>query len=192
MDRKNKPSNLPVSPNMPQPTIDLKDNILTARLPSGDSVTVYLYGATVTSWKTSNGAEKLWLSDAAILDGSKPIRGGIPLVFPSFGPPAKNHATSALPQHGFARSSYWEFLGKSSSESLSKKADDSVKLDFGLSSQMLDAETKKKWPYEFGLVYSVTLGKNSLECQMHVQNKGSEAFDFMCLFHTYLTINVSV
>jgi glucose-6-phosphate 1-epimerase len=190
MERKNKPSAIPVSPSMAQPTIDLSDNVLTARLPSGDSCVVHLYGATVTSWKTANGAEQLFLSTKATLDGSKPIRGGIPLVFPVFGPPPKAHSTSALPQHGFARNSYWEFLGKSSSESLGKKADDSVKLDFGLSSGMLDEGSRKKWPYQFGLVYSVTLGKGRLECQMHVQNKGKEAFEFQCLFHTYLQIKV--
>lgn len=175
---------------MAQPIVDLTDNVLTARLPGGDSVTVYLYGATVTSWKTSDGKERLFLSKAAALDGSKPIRGGIPLVFPVFGPPPKSHATGQLPQHGFARNSYWEFLGKNSSESLGRKADDSVKLDFGLSSSMLDEGVRKKWPYEFGLVYSVTLGKDKLECQMHVQNKGSEAFEFQTLFHTYLAIKV--
>lgn len=175
---------------MAQPIVELNDNVLTARLPSGDSVTVYLYGATVTSWKTSNGAEQLFLSSAAVLDGSKAIRGGIPLVFPVFGPPPKTHATGQLPQHGFARNSYWEFLGKSSSESLGLKADDSVKLDFGLSSSMLDEASRKKWPYEFGLVYSVTLGKGKLECQLHVQNKGDQSFEFQCLFHTYLVVKV--
>ncbi|EXJ96207.1 hypothetical protein A1O1_01333 [Capronia coronata CBS 617.96] len=188
MERKHKPATIPVSPQMAQPTVDLSDNVLTARLPSGDSVTVYLYGATVTSWKTSNGSEHLFLSQAAVLDGSKPIRGGIPLVFPVFGPPPKSHATGQLPQHGFARNSYWEFLGKSSSESLGRKADDSVKLDFGLSSSMLDEAVRNKWPYEFGLVYSVTLEKGRLECQMNVQNKGDQPFDFQCLFHAYLAV----
>jgi len=190
MERKHKPSPIPSSPQMPQPIVELSDNILTARLPSGDSVTVYLYGATVTSWKTSDGQEQLFLSRAAILNGTKAIRGGIPLVFPVFGAPPPNHPTGALPQHGFARNSYWEFLGKSSSESLGSKGDDSVKLDFGLSSSMLDPATRKKWPYEFGLVYSVTLGKGRLECQLHVQNKGNDSFEFMTLFHTYLQVKV--
>jgi glucose-6-phosphate 1-epimerase len=35
----------------------------------------------VTSWKTG-GQEQLFVSEKAHLDGSKPIRGGIPLVFP--------------------------------------------------------------------------------------------------------------
>lgn len=192
MERKNKPTALPASPHLPQPTIDLANNILTARLPTGDSCTVNLYGATVTSWKTSNGKEQLFLSTAAKLDGSKPIRGGIPLVFPAFGPPPKDHTTGKLPQHGFARNNYWEFLGKSSSESTSKKGDDNIKLDFGLGPSMLDNDTRSKWGYDFGLVYSVTLGRGRLGCQMHIQNKGSDAFEFQCLMHTYLAINVSL
>lgn len=180
-----------MSPSLPQPTVDLEGGVVTARLPSGDSVQVYLYGATVTSWKTSNGQERLFLSTAAALDGSKPIRGGIPLVFPVFGPPPKDHATGKLAQHGFARNSTWEFLGKSSSESMSTKADDSVKLDFGLSSAMLAEDAKAKWPVEFGLVYTVTLSKSKLEVQLHVQNKDEKAFDFQCLFHSYFNVRVS-
>ncbi len=190
MDRKNKPSAIPVSPSLPQASVELTDNVLTASLPSHDTVTIRLYGATVTSWKTSNGAEQLFLSEKAILDGSKAIRGGIPVVFPVFGLPPKDHATGGLPQHGFARTSYWEFLGKSTSESTSSKADDSVKLDFGLSSTNLDEKSRKAWPYEFGLTYSVTLGKGTLETGMHVNNIGDKSFDFQCLFHTYLRIKV--
>ena len=191
MERKNKPAAIPVSPSLPQPVVEISsNNILTATLPSHDSVTVHLYGATVTSWKTSNSEEQFFLSEKAILDGSKAIRGGIPVVFPVFGPPPKDHATSALPQHGFARTSYWEYLGKSTSESSSSRADDSVKLDFGLSTTMLDDKVRNAWPYDFGLVYSVTLGKGTLETGMHVQNKGDKSFDFNCLFHTYLRIKV--
>jgi galactose mutarotase-like enzyme len=193
MERKHKPSAIPMSPAMPQPIIDLTNNVLTASLPSRDSVTINLYGATVTSWKLSNGSEKIFLSESAILDGSKPIRGGIPLVFPVFGPPPKEgHATSKLPQHGFARNNYWEFLGSSRSENMAGKrgAGSSVKLDFGLGSGSLSEETKSKWPYEFGLVYSVELGSGTLETSMHVTNTGKESFDFQCLFHTYFRIKV--
>ena len=40
-----------------------------------------MFGATVTSWK-HNGRENLWVSKAAKFDGSKPVRGGVPVVFP--------------------------------------------------------------------------------------------------------------
>ncbi|KAJ5610620.1 hypothetical protein N7510_007339 [Penicillium lagena] len=190
MDRSNKPSAIGVGASLPQPSVNIQDNTVKATLPTGQSVTIHLYGATVTSWKTANG-EQLFLSQKAHLDGSKPIRGGIPLVFPVFGPPPSNHATSSLPQHGFARNSTWEYLGKSSSESLGKdrsQEDLSVKLDFGLSHSMLSEEFRKAWPYEFGLVYSVTLTKDALETTLQVRNEGKQNFEFQVLMHTYLNV----
>lgn len=111
-----------------------------------------------------------------------------------FGPPPKDHATSALPQHGFARSTRWEYMGKSSAESsvLSKnRGDDSVKVDFGLSDANLSDEFKKAWSYKFSLVYSVTLGKDGLQTMLHVRNDGDKSFDFQTLLHSYFTVAVS-
>jgi len=193
MERANRPSAISaISPAAagPQPTVQVEQNKVIAALPSGDSAEILLYGATVTSWK-SGGKERLWLSTAAKLDGSKPVRGGIPLVFPVFGPPPRDHVTGSLPQHGFARNSHWEYLGKSSSESGSsgKGVDDSIKLDFGLSTANLDATAKKAWPYEFGLVYSVTLSKGGLQTMLNVRNEGKESFEFTCLLHSYFRID---
>lgn len=100
-----------------------------------------------------------------------------------------------MPQHGFARNSNWEFLGKSSSESLGKnrkEGDDSVKLDFGLSHTLLSEGFRKAWPHEFALVYSVTLSKEGLRTSLQVQNNGSENFEFQVLMHTYLSIEVGL
>jgi len=108
-----------------------------------------------------------------------------------FGPPQKDHATSNLPQHGFARTSRWEYLGKTSSESSTlpnNSGDSSVKLDFGLSDSMIgDA----KWPYHFALTYSVTLSPKDLETTLVVRNTGTSNYDFQTLFHTYLKVDVS-
>ena len=223
MERSKKPAAIPVSPAAPQPIVSIDDTKVTASLPGRESVVIYLHGATVTSWRLANGEEQLFLSEKATLDGSKPIRGGVPLVFPVstpsalsatllwahcnvfgeltntslskvFGPPPSSHATSALPQHGFARVSTWSYLGKTSSESFGTSdrahSDDSIKLDFGLSTSMLTPEARKAWPYDFGLVYSVTLSPDSLETNLHVQNKGDKSFEFQSLFHTYLQIKV--
>ncbi|EEH47020.1 glucose-6-phosphate 1-epimerase [Paracoccidioides brasiliensis Pb18] len=188
MERANKPTAIPVHSPLPQPTISVQEDQVQASLASGESVTVNLFGATVVSWKLANGEEQLFLSEKAALDGSKPIRGGIPLVFPVFGPPPKGHATSALPQHGFARNVHWEFLGKSTSESEGQNGDSSVKLDFGLSMSMLGDKFKKDWPYNFGLLYSVTLSKGSLITSLQVQNKGAQPFDFQALLHSYFKV----
>jgi glucose-6-phosphate 1-epimerase len=79
----------------------------------GSSVELLLYGASVISWKSATGTgkelvEHLFVSSKAALDGSKPVRGGIPIVFPCFGPPThKDH--SKLAQHGFARNEVWKW-----------------------------------------------------------------------------------
>ena len=46
--------------------------------------------------------EQLFVSKRSVFDGKKPIRGGIPFVFPVFG------SSTILPQHGFARIVRWQ------------------------------------------------------------------------------------
>lgn len=91
-----------------------------------------------------------------------------------------------LPQHGFARDSRWEFLGKSTSEG----ATAGVKLDFGLSSETLGEESRKLWPYSFGLLYSVTLERDSLNTTLVITNDGEEPFEFQTLLHNYFAVKV--
>lgn len=71
------------------------------------------FGATVTSWKSvglsdNEPIERLFVSSKAALDGSKPIRGGIPVVFPCFGAPTHPDHMK-LPQHGYLRNNKWHF-----------------------------------------------------------------------------------
>ncbi|KAI4169229.1 MAG: hypothetical protein LQ343_005817 [Gyalolechia ehrenbergii] len=191
MERAKKPAAIPVSPIQPTPQVSISDDSsrVTASLPTGERVEILLYGATVISWKSANGKENLFLSSKASLDGSKAVRGGIPIVFPVFGPPKPDHATSRLPQHGFARISRWEYLGKSSSESSTlpnSKGDASVKLDFGLSDSMIDS---RNWEYSFNLTYSVTLSQDKLETSLVVRNTGASNYDFQVLFHSYLAVD---
>lgn len=110
-----------------------------------------------------------------------------------FGKPADHAATAALPQHGFARTSRWEFLGKSTTESNDKEGggDNGVKLDFGLGPENLDAEARAAWKGDFGLIYSVTLTKGGLRTSILVRNEGESAWEFQVLMHTYLRVKVS-
>merc|ERR1711869_154054 len=70
---------------------------------SGASAEIYLFGATLTSYKTADGKEQIFVSPGALFDGKKAIRGGVPVVFQQFGQP-----DPAMAQHGFARSSFWK------------------------------------------------------------------------------------
>src|SRR5258708_3370850 len=64
---------------------------------------IYLNGATVTRYDY-NGKPVLFCSRTSKYEAGKAIRGGVPVIFPWFGP----HPTDPkLPQHGFARSAEW-------------------------------------------------------------------------------------
>lgn len=167
-------------------TVVEENGTVQATLPSGDFVNVYLHGATVTSWKTSDGDEKLLLSTASALDGSAAIRGGIPVVFPNFGSAPDNHQTSEMPSHGFARNSTWTFAGSAEEEDGA-----GIALNFTLSSADLIAKYQTNWPYSAELTYTVYLTEDNLAVHFSVENTGTEAIDFQFLLHTYLTVPVS-
>lgn len=90
--------------------------------------------------------------------------------------------TASLPQHGFARVSKWEVLGRV------EESETSVHVEFGLGPENLSVDSRKQWPFDFGLIYSVVLSKASLETKLLVRNEGGEPFDFNALFHTYLRV----
>ncbi|KAG5357996.1 Glucose-6-phosphate 1-epimerase [Yarrowia sp. B02] len=162
-------------------SVSQTDSTVTVTLGASE-VQILRYGATVLSWKV-DGKEQLWLSESAKLDGSKAVRGGIPLVFPVFGKSSEG-PTAALPQHGFARTSTWEYLGQTSEKPVAA-------IQFGLGPENLSAEAKKQWDYNFTLIYTVTLddANKTLETRMSVENaEQDKPFDFNILFHTYLRV----
>ena len=79
------------------------------------SAKISLFGAHVLSFTTGESQqERLWLSDEAIFDQHTPIRGGVPICWPWFGPrshSAKNSKNkddlADSPNHGFARNQTW-------------------------------------------------------------------------------------
>lgn len=164
---------------------DLGDKVRIVHPKNPDTSAVILkYGATVISWK-EKGQDQLWLSEGAKLDGLKPVRGGIPLVFPVFGKQKdENHPTFKLPQHGFARNSTWEFLGQTSEEP--------VAVQFGLGPENVDKELYSLWDEgknDFTLILTVTLAEDSLTTRIEVENTGNNTFDFNWLFHTYYNLD---
>lgn len=143
------------------------------------SVGVYDFGAHVTSWKDASGREILYTSPSAILDGSKAIRGGIPICFPQFG------KKGPLRQHGFARNSIW-----TRDESFS-----STENGPALKYLLRDTEETRRsaWPHSFEAAYVVTLATdgNSLTVELQVKNTNTngESFSFTTALHSYFCCN---
>lgn len=150
------------------------------RLVLGDlGCTIKRFGATVVSF-TKAEREGLFVSKQAVLDGSKPIRGGIPVVFPVFGA----DPAGQLPSHGFARTSVWRVLDQPSASKVT------------LCLTPAEAEWKLH-PSAFRLEYEVELLlPNSLRTSLRVMNfsglLNEDGFEFQCLLHTYLNIGKDI
>lgn len=143
---------------------------------------VFYFGATVTSW-TYKGVERLFTSSKAITTGPKAIRGGIPIVFPQFGPDALP-GYAKLPQHGFARLVAWDFQGVVV-DNLEK-----TEISFTLKNGPWIPEGQRDiWGHDFRLIYTITLQQNTLKTNLSVQNTGASAFKFTTLLHTYFKLD---
>ena len=168
----------------------------------GASVEVLHYGATIISWK-AGGLERLFVSSKAILDGSKPVRGGIPVVFPCFG--AGIHSEHMkLPQHGFARSEKWTLDGiaRDNDFEVSVKFSECPSLiilctcfefiSFFFLLEALKPSTQIMTKYEpkFEISYTVTLFENQLCTNLTVYNPPDsiKELEFQALLHNYFRV----
>lgn len=135
------------------------------------SAEIYLQGAHVTAWAPVGERPVLWTSRHSKFAHGEPIRGGIPVCFPWFGPAPAGEG----PLHGVARVQPWVFLGWD-------RVGSDVVATFAWESQ--DAP---HCPQSFALRYTVTVGAR-LRVALHVTNKGREPLTFEEAFHTYLAV----
>ncbi len=66
---------------------------------------MYLHGAHCTGWQPVGHQPVLWMSQHSYYQPDKPIRGGVPICFPWFGPHASDQSQ---PAHGKARLKSWK------------------------------------------------------------------------------------
>eukprot|EP00927_Polykrikos_kofoidii_P060745 TRINITY_DN55668_c0_g1_i1.p1 TRINITY_DN55668_c0_g1~~TRINITY_DN55668_c0_g1_i1.p1 ORF type:complete len:300 (+),score=53.64 TRINITY_DN55668_c0_g1_i1:85-984(+) len=142
--------------------------------PSRASAEIYLWGATLTSYKSDGGTkENIFVSPGAVWDGKKAIRGGVPLVFPQFGQP-----DVSMPQHGFVRTSLWSVREV-------RHDDDVVTLKLAIRD---NEATREKWAHAFALEYIVELREQTLSLCLRVENCGDAPFSYQALLHTYFIV----
>jgi D-hexose-6-phosphate mutarotase len=136
---------------------------------------IYLHGAHITQFQPAGGGPVLFMSNSSLFAPGKPIRGGVPVIFPWFGARA-GHPES--PPHGFARVREWSI------ESADQRADGSVRIVLALSS---DAATLALWPAAFSLRL-IAIFAVALDVTLEVRNQSAEEFEFEEALHTYLKI----
>ncbi|KAK4529405.1 hypothetical protein CCYA_CCYA01G0262 [Cyanidiococcus yangmingshanensis] len=140
---------------------------------------VYLFGACVTSWKARQGAEEmLYISEEAVFDRSKPIRGGIPICFPQFG------SDGALPNHGFARNVDWKLHCIDLVENGTAS-----RCVLTLSSEETPAQFREAFPFKFSAEYAVTLNLRGLRCELRITNLETDReLPFTAALHNYFRV----
>jgi glucose-6-phosphate 1-epimerase len=140
--------------------------------------TVYLQGAHLTHWQPSGkgAAAKpvIFVSRKSDLTPGKAIRGGVPIIFPWFGP---RQDGKTGPSHGFARIENWDLA-------FAALAGDELHLTFTLA----PTELSRTLGYDdFKLVYQLTIG-HSLTMQLTIANHSAAPLVFEEALHTYYSV----
>ncbi|QQE10290.1 D-hexose-6-phosphate mutarotase [Planctomycetota bacterium] len=127
---------------------------------------VYLHGAHITSFKPKEKEEILFVSKESNYEEGKAIRGGIPIVFPWFGPNAQN---DTLPMHGYARITNWQL----------------IRADYHKSKLVLEFKnTIENFELQFFVAFS-----EHLTMTLKVNNKANEILTYEEALHSYFKVS---
>lgn len=134
---------------------------------------VYDYGAHVWSWSL-DGQPVLWQSAATFREPGKPLRGGVPICWPWFGPGRSGDQT---PAHGVARTSDWALT------EIAERDGNVVHTYSLLPGDAPGTALGEGWQ----VAYEVTIGEH-LELALTVANDGPTPFSYEVALHTYLSV----
>ncbi len=134
---------------------------------------IALQGAHIMSFQPAGKDDLLWLSPLTRLSDGVPIRGGIPLCLPWFGP-----GPDGKSMHGFARTSDWTVTA---GELL---PNDTTRLVLELAG---DASTSELWPHAFVFRLELEIG-STLKMTLEVNNHGIDSAPLAFAFHTYFSV----
>jgi glucose-6-phosphate 1-epimerase len=135
---------------------------------------VYLYGAHVTDFQPAGQKPVLFLSEKSEFATGKAIRGGVPVIFPWFGPRLEDPSQ----MHGFVRMQVWEV------REVAQTSEGGVRAVFEIAS---NGQTRAIWGHDFELTFAVTFGQ-SLRMELTVKNTSSEQWSFGEALHSYFAV----
>lgn len=134
---------------------------------------VALLGANVLSYRPTGLGPVIFRPAKRDYNRGDAFHGGVPVCWPQFG----SRFDKTLPQHGFARKLVFEVRGTEYSE-------DKTEIVLGLKS---DAETRRLWPHDFDLEYTITVSMK-LNLKLVTTNTGDAPFAFSAGFHPYFVV----
>lgn len=131
------------------------------------------HGAHVMSFQPAGGREMLWLSPLTAFRAGTPVRGGIPLCLPWFGP-----GPDGKRMHGFARTSEWTLAAADAT------AAGETRIVMTLAG---DEAVCDLWPHDFAFCFEALVGAR-LTLGITVENRGRRAAPLSFAFHTYFAV----
>lgn len=145
--------------------------------------TVAVQGAHVVEWRPAGQEAGLWVSRRTEFAEGKAIRGGVPVIWPWFGP--RTEVVNAAPEgagasgaHGLARTAEWKLL-------FAGVAGDAVHLGWGMG----PSEASRAAGFDgFRLAYEMEIGRE-LRLRLTVANDGPGELRFEEALHTYLGVS---
>ncbi len=139
------------------------------------SARLSLQGAQLLSYQPASAPEALFVSPNAVFAPGQPIRGGVPVCWPWFGPDPEGRGR---PAHGFARNRPWALRGTSQTEG------GATELRLGLTD---DDATRALWPHAFDLELAITVGP-ALRLALTTRNTGTSPFTITQALHSYFAV----
>jgi D-hexose-6-phosphate mutarotase len=137
---------------------------------------IYLHGAQLAAWQPVHARDPvLWMSAHSVFKPDKPIRGGVPICFPWFGPHGED---KTVPSHGFGRLTPWTLCDAG------ETPDGTVHLTL----QLEDENASPVWPHYFHADLRVSIGR-TLTVELFVDNPDHATFSFEEALHTYFSVS---
>jgi hypothetical protein len=159
----------------------LKDPTILVDRQTQERVVINHAGAQVMSY-ISGGKDVFATRPDAVLDGSKPIAGGVPICFPQFGP-------GPIQQHGFARNLKWDCLDSREESASGNRGFSYSRNNARAVYELLSTkETLSMWPHKFNCQYMVDLSAGTLRVELRVINYGDTNMTFTAALHTYFAV----
>lgn len=137
------------------------------------------HGAHAWSYQPAGQAPVLWQSAKSWFADGQPIRGGVPVCFPWFGPGASG---DKQPGHGFARLHTWHL--SDIKDTIDR--DGRLLVEYQIDEAMTGAQ--EHFPHPYSATFRAKFTPEYLGLTMLVHNPGDEPFTFESALHTYLVV----
>ena len=140
---------------------------------------IFDHGAHIWSYQPDGQAPVVWMSEKSWYSDGQPVRGGVPVCFPWFGP---GRSGDLQPIHGFARLSTWHM----SDIKDTIERDGRLIVEYELDEAMTC--TQEHNPEKYTAYLRAKFTPEYLGIELEVTNTGETDFTFDNALHTYLAV----